>query len=416
MNVIEALTKEQRELQEEGVLASYAVKSKGADRLYEIKTNKCSYRTEFQIDRDRIIHSKAFKRLMDKTQVYVTLNGDHFRNRLSHTLEVAQISKSIATTLKLNVDLVEAIALGHDLGHTPFGHAVEAVLNEKLKEENGFSHNYQSLLVTDILENKENYAHGINLTNYTRYGILNHTKDVFENLKYYNTSKDNLIGEKYKSLEAELVNLIDTVAYLCHDLDDAINCTNIFYNMQKDDSSQYTNFYQSLSSVWYKSCEIIEENKVDLKENLTNFSYNKLLKSMILDITKGTIDNINRNNIDTLSKVQNFKEKIIIFSSFRDSFDTLKNLLGKYVYNSPIANQMDTKAQFIIERLYESFINNPKQLHYATKQKYESAQKGNYLDDRKDGGYEISPNRVICNYLSGMTDRYALETYKIMFE
>ena len=168
---------------------------------------------------------------MEKTQVYMTNQGDHYTNRLSHTLEVTQISRSVASSLGLNQNLIEAISLGHDLGHTPFGHAVESILNKKLPEE-GFAHNYQSVLVVDLLENKKfknnETQNGINLTNYVRYGILHHTKPV-KSINTYNRFNDNIsVSRQYHSIESELVNKIDTLAYLYHDLEDAINNKNIF--------------------------------------------------------------------------------------------------------------------------------------------------------------------------------------------
>ncbi len=413
------LKREDLEKIESENLAGYAVKSKDADHLYDIK--ECEYRTSFQRDRDRIIHSRAFKRLMDKTQVYMTLKGDHFRNRLSHTLEVAQISKSIATALNLNVDLVEAIALGHDLGHTPFGHAVEDVLDIKLKNEGGFKHNYQSLLVVDYLETRFNDGksnNGLNLTNYTRYGILNHTK-IFENKKFYNKKDKDylLITSQYKSIEAELVKIVDTLAYLNHDLDDAINCTNIFTSMRRNDKNQYEEFKLELDKIYKNAAILINQEELNsVGECLEFFTSNILLKAMIKDLREGTYDSIQVNKIESLEDVKKQKNAIVKFKSFEKDFENLKDLLKTYVYSSPIANQMDTKAKFIINRLYDSFWENPNQLHYSTRKMFDKSKNNNYGCERMDFGYKITPNRVICNYLSGMTDRYALENYKTMFE
>lgn len=406
-----------REEFEEKHLTGYAVRSIQASRLYENNYEKCEFRTEFQRDRDRIIHSRAFKRLMDKTQVYMTLQGDHYRNRLSHTLEVAQIAKSIASCLGLNQDLVEAIALGHDLGHTPFGHAVEDIIHDLLPDE-GFKHNYQGVMVVDILENKDfkEVEFGLNLTNYTRYGILRHTK-VDKNLYTYNSGNDNLVSSnEYKSIEAELVAKVDTLTYLYHDLDDAIKSKNIFNDMRTNDKKTFEGFFKELNRILKIAHEISGLKYSSIKYSLDDYSSNVLLKTMVNDLMNGTALNINANNITTIDHVKAFTDDIVKFEMFGNTFIDLKECLKEYVYSSPLANQMDTKATYIIHKLYDSFVRNPKQLPYRTRHLYERAQAGEVNPNRLDSGYKLTSERVICNYISGMTDRYALENYKRMFE
>lgn len=406
-----------REDFEEKHLAGYAIRSNSANRLYQYNYKKCDFRTEFQRDRDRIIHSRAFKRLMDKTQVYMTLQGDHYRNRLSHTLEVAQIARSIASCLGLNADLVEAIALGHDLGHTPFGHAVEDILNDLLPEE-GFKHNYQGIMIIDILEKKDynETPCGLNLTNHTRYGILHHTKtNGSEHI--YNSKDDNLItSDEYKSIEAQLVAKVDTLTYLYHDLDDAIKNKNIFNDMRVNDKKTFEKFLKELNEILKTACDISNIPFEKIKYSLDNYSSNTLLKTMITDLISGTAKNIEKNDINSIEKVKKFNGEIAQFGAFDDTFPKLKKFLGLYVYSSPLAQQMDTKAEYIVHKLFDSFIHNPEQLPYSTREMYKKAERRELGFERLDSGYELTPERVICNYISGMTDRYALENYKRMFE
>ena len=417
-------TRDTREDFEEKHLAAYAVRSKDTTRLYTNSYVKCDYRTEFQRDRDRIIHSKAFRRLMYKTQVYMTLERDHYRNRLSHTLEVCQVARSIATYIGLNVDLVEAIALGHDLGHTPFGHNVERVLNNILRNENGFKHNYQGLLIVDFLENKRGITvhNGLNLTNHTRYGILNHTNDTDKVLPLYNNDKDNLISsDVYRSLEAELVNVVDTLTYLCHDLDDARRM-DIFYEMESDNKKLFEDFLIGLEKIIATTTKVLEFNDrlniANIKNDIKFLLVDLILKALIVDLTKGTAAKIKENqSITSLSELK-IQKNIVKFDEFEKGnvFKEMKALLYKFVYCSPIAQQMDTKAKFIFESLYNSFKDNPKQLPYKTLEMYEKVINGEFKAiDRHDSGYEFTPERVICNYLAGMTDRYALENHKRMF-
>ena len=405
---------------ENEILAPYAVRSEGATRLYMQNYKPCERRTEFERDKDRIIYSLAFKRLMEKTQVYVTHEGDHYTNRLSHTLEVTQISRSIASSLGLNSCLAEAIALGHDLGHTPFGHAVEGVLKDKLSEEEGFAHNYQSVLVVDVLEQK-NFKNneapcGINLTNYTRYGILHHTKQI-PNSKIYARKGDQIsIDRKYSSLEAELVSKIDTIAYLYHDLEDAIKNKSILQDMKLNDKKQFKNFINDLNFYTKLSCNINKEKFKKINDLWEDYNANTILKAMIKDLIVGTEKQIKKQKITSLEDIKKAKSEIATFDKFNEHFYKFKEeFVKKYIYQSPIAHQMDTKAKMVANRLFISFTENPNQLPYRTRNTYQRAKDG-LLQQRADSGYCISPNRVIANYIAGMTDRYALLNYKRMFE
>ena len=418
-NIVFDNVRQDLEDKEEKSLAKYAVKSKSAERLYMSNYEPCQRRTEFERDKDRIIYSLAFKRLMEKTQVYMTNQGDHYTNRLSHTLEVTQISRSVATSLGLNSYLTEAIALGHDLGHTPFGHAVESVLKNNV--EGGFEHNCQSVLVVDYLENKgfnNNEAPcGLNLTNYTRYGILHHTK-IPKDINIYNSSNDNIaVSGQYKSIESDLVCKIDTLAYLYHDLEDAIKNKNILQDMKLNDHKQFKDFLEELNFYTELASKILNTKFTRIIDLWEDYNPNTILKAMIKDLIIGTkeqIVNLKIENQEDISKYENIS--VAEYMLFKDYFKPYKDFMKKYIYNSPIACQMDTKAKFIAGRLFESFSTNPEQLPYRTRKLYENAKNGIVSTSRKDDGYDIIPTRVIANYIAGMTDRYAMANYKRMFE
>ena len=323
---------EQREKQNLSPFASLASDSKGR-KVFE---EKCDIRTEFQRDRDRIIHSKAFRRLKHKTQVFIAPEGDHFRTRLTHTLEVAQIGRTIARALNLNEDLVEAISLGHDLGHTPFGHTGEAILN-KLHPE-GFKHFEQSLRVVDFLEHNKN-RHGLNLTYEVREGIINHSGK--------NPSK---------SLEGQIVKFSDRIAYINHDIDDAIRAN------------------------------IIDEKNLpkDCIEVLGS-SHGVRINNMIVDIVKNSL---NKGKISMSPKIEEKTEK-------------LRGYMFENVYYSSIAKSEEKKAEYIINELYKYYINNPEEMPIEYQYSYPETIYS--IEDR------------ICDYIAGMTDRYVIHVFTDLF-
>src|SRR5690625_4933111 len=306
--------------------------SKGR-RQYE---EKCSIRTDFQRDRDRIIHSKAFRRLKHKTQVFVAPEGDHFRTRLTHTLEVAQIGRTLARALRLNEDLVEAIALGHDLGHTPFGHTGERVLNEL--HPKGFKHNIQSLRVVDFLEHSTKRI-GLNLTYEVREGIKNHSGN-----------------NKSETLEGQIVKISDRIAYINHDIDDAIRAGII-------------------------SSEDLPRDCIEVLGK----SHGGRINRMILDIIETSLDT---NNISMSKEVGEKTEK-------------LRQFMFDHVYINSKAKSEEEKSEHIIRELYNYYLNNLEKLP---------------AEYRKEiNGYDASIEDRICDYIAGMTDRYAVNTYKNIF-
>ncbi|MBS4535288.1 deoxyguanosinetriphosphate triphosphohydrolase [Clostridium sp. D2Q-14] len=324
--------REYREKLEEKILsknAKLSCESKGREK----NEKKCDIRTEFQRDRDRIIHSKAFRRLKHKTQVFLSPEGDHYRTRLTHTLEVSQISRTISRALQLNEDLTEAISLGHDLGHTPFGHTGEHMLNKLNKK--GFNHNEQSLRIVTFLERRKEKEKGLNLTYEVRDGILNHT------------------GEKIPvTLEGQLVKICDRVAYINHDIDDSIrgNILNI-RDLPKD----------------------------SIKE--LGETHGNRINTMIKDI----IINSKDNNYITMS------EEIKYYT------DKLRRFMFENVYYNKKAKREDGKAEYLVEQLYNYYIN------HIDKIPFEFRDNPGDIDD------------FVCDYIAGMTDRYALKKFNNIF-
>lgn len=330
------IIREQLEKIEEATLSKYAclsINSQGRDK----KERECELRTVFQRDRDRIIHCKAFRRLKHKTQVFLIPEGDHYRTRLTHTLEVSQVARTIAKSLRLNEDLTEAIALGHDLGHTPFGHAGEAVLNRLLPQK--FEHCEQSVRIVEKLENN---GQGLNLTKEVRDGILNHR-----------TSGNP------KTLEGKIVRLSDKIAYINHDIDDAI------------------------------TAKILKES--DLPKDVTDVIGNSVksrIDFLIKDIVYNSYD----------------KNDILMSKPVEKAIAKLRSWLFENVYNNNnkknIAKTEEKKAQNVVEVLFYHYKNNINEMPLE------------YIKLLKDGEDEL---QVVADYISGMTDDYAINKFKELY-
>lgn len=318
---------EARETEMLSMYAALSMNSKGRN----VEEEKCDIRTDFQRDRDRIIHSKAFRRLKHKTQVFISPEGDHYRTRLTHTLEVSQIARTIARAIRLNEDLVEAIALGHDLGHTPFGHAGEDLLNRI--HPGGFRHNEQSLRVVDLLEGST----GLNLTFEVRDGILNHSG-----------------ANVPETLEGKIVKISDRIAYINHDIDDAMRA-----NIINDTS-------------------IPEEcNKI-----LGN-SHKARINTMIVDIINESMG----------------KNDILMSKDVKYATDKLRNFMFDKVYVGSKAKVEEKKAQNILRELYYYFLERPQEIpHYNSSIRNQE---------------EIE--RLTCDYIAGMTDPFAIKTFANLF-
>ena len=341
------------------------------------------YRTAFQRDRDRIIHSSAFRRLEYKTQVFVYHEGDYYRTRLTHTIEVAQVSRSASRVLGLNEDLSEAIALAHDLGHPPFGHSGEKVLNELMKDHGGFEHNKQSLRIVDHIENRYPDFRGLNLTYEVREGMAKHVTE------YDKPTYEEFQGTS-PTLEAQIVDFSDAIAYNSHDLDDGI--TSEMIDMES-----------------LKEVRIWEENYKRIKQGLNNFNSNifkyqtirGIINQQVTDLVEQTRKNIDEYGIRSVDDVRNFGEKIASFSSEMRLMDReLKDFLKKNMYNHYRVIRMEDKAGRFIRELFTAYF------------KREGLLPPNVQKDLKI----VEKERLICDYIAGMTDRYALQEYKKLFD
>ena len=345
------------------------------------------YRTPFQRDRDRIIHSASFRRLKHKTQVFVNTEGDHYRTRITHSLEVSQIARSIARYLSLNEDLVEALSLSHDLGHTPFGHAGEDALNECMEDYGGFDHNLQTLRIIMFLENKYLKFNGLNLSIETLEGLLKHNGPV-EDL----ASVDSLIGIKnfknminfntFPSLEAQISAISDDIAYNNHDIQDGINA-----NLFKLEELIEINFFRDI----YKNYK----NKIDRK-NYKIGTYQIIRDSidkMIKDLINNTKKNLDYNNIKTFKDINKTSFLIVDFSdNVQNSVNEIRYFLKTKMYNNKNVLSKNNKGKLIIKKLFNKIKKSPKKF-ISKNQLYNNE------------------NRAISDFISGMTDRYAIKLY-----
>ena len=327
------LIREMIEQREHEILSSYAAFSDcsaGRDR----KEPPCDIRPVYQRDRDRILHSKSFRRLKQKTQVFLNASGDHYRTRMTHTLEVSQTARTIAKALRLNEDLTEAIALGHDLGHTPFGHSGEAVLREI--SGFGFSHHQQSLRIVEVLENE---GKGLNLTKEVRDGILNHQ-----------------ISGHPSTLEGQVVRLSDKIAYVNHDIDDAIRAKVL---KESDIPAQFT--------------------------RILGNSQRERLDHLIHDIVSNSMD----------------KPKICLSKDKEEALLGLRKYMFEYVYRNPEAKKEEQKAQNLLRRLVEYYMEHPDEIPEWNRA----------LADTRGETHE----RAVIDYVSGMTDSYAITKFTELF-
>ncbi len=322
--------REELELREQCILHAHACSSTDPHATSRARTEEpCPYRTAFQRDRDRILHCNAFRRLKRKTQVFLSPVGDHYRTRLTHTLEVSQIARTISRAMSLNEDLTEAIALGHDLGHSPFGHAGEAVLNAICPH--GYKHYQQSVRVVDYIEKK---GEGLNLTHAVRNGILCHTNAVAD------------------TLEGNIVRVADKIAYINHDIEDAVRAGIL-------DSS----------SLPQDAVEVLGTTRT------------ARISTMIAAV------------------VEHGTDSIAMISPVQEAHDILHSFMYEHVYHNPTAKHEEKKAELLLEKLYSYFRNNPGQLPEE------------YL--RISEKYDI--DRAVCDYISGMSDGYAVDLYTELF-
>ena len=368
-------------------LALYALNSsKSLGRRFP--ENKAKLRSEFQRDRERIIHSTAFRRLEYKTQVFVNHEGDMYRTRLTHTIEVAQIARAAARALNINEDLTEAISLGHDLGHTPFGHAGQDVLNECMKDFGGFEHNIQSLRIIDKLENRYASFPGLNLCFETREGLLK--KCNLARAKKLGDVGKRFLDKKQSSLEAQLTNLCDEIAYNNHDIQDGIRAKKIFIEQLEE----LPIFYDQMRVVLNKFPKISGSK-------IINETVRLIINLLVTDLINNTNINIKNASIKDFNDVRNHNGLIVSFSNEIKKLNIeLKRFLYSNLYKHPDVKKMTEEANTIIKDLFLAYSNDIKLL---PKDFYQ------YNLHKINSGFD---KRVICDYIAGMTDRFAQQEHK----
>jgi dGTPase len=370
------------EAEEDERLAPWATRS-AASRGRVWPEPEHPYRTVFQRDRDRVVHSTAFRRLQYKTQVFVYHEGDHYRNRLTHSIEGAQISRVIARALRLNEDLAETIALAHDLGHTPFGHAGERVLDRMLASEGGFDHNRQGLRVVDLLEQRKTAFAGLNLSDEAREGILKHG---------CNWSHPVRLPElrAQRSFEAQIADVSDEIAYTNHDLDDALRSGLIGFEM--------------LSSVPLAGDAIarVDAEEAGLPEPIRRAQVIRtLINGLVTDLIESSHRRIEKSGITGPGAVRDHRERIAGFSpGIEADKRTLKAFLYENFYNHPRVQEMTRKAEGVVDGLFGVFRADPGQLPESVRARF---------DAEGDG-------RAIADYVAGMTDRFAQAEYRKRLE
>ena len=351
-----------------------------------------AYRNPFQRDRDRIIHSAAFRRLEYKTQVFVNHEGDMFRTRLTHSIEVAQISRTIARALGLNEDLVEAIALAHDLGHTPFGHAGQDALNACMREHGGFEHNLQSLRVVDLLEERYASFPGLNLTYETREGILKHCSRA--NARQLGELGERFLNGGQPSLEAQVANLADEIAYNNHDVDDGLRAGLLDIETLAE-VAFFREQHEAVRARWpdLTGRRVVHETiRAMINHQATD----------LLDTSRAAIDAAGPRSVDD---VRAHRGVLIRFSApMLDQHRELKQLLRRRLYRHYRVFRMSMKAQRIVKDLFDVFFDTPRALPHATQRR---------IDEQ--GGSESVRARLVADYVAGMTDRFAIAEYGRLF-
>jgi dGTPase len=353
-----------------------------------------AYRSEFQRDRDRVIHSAAFRRLEYKTQVFVNHEGDLFRTRLTHSIEVAQIARSVARALRLNEDLTEGIALAHDLGHTPFGHAGQDALNGCMQDYGGFEHNLQSLRVVDELEERYAEFPGLNLTFETREGILKHCSR--KNAKKLGPLGQRFLDRTQPSLEAQLTNLADEIAYNSHDVDDGLRSGLI----SVDTLREITLFREQYETVRQLYPELPPRRTI-------HEVVRRLIGCQVIDLVETSIANLEAAAPRDIAAVRNHGTPLITFSeAMREKNLELKSYLRTNLYRHYRVHRMTAKAVRTITSLFEAFFSDPRLMPDEARQ---------HVSQLEEHDGKLGRARAVADYIAGMTDRYAIAEYDRTF-
>ena len=369
-----------------GKLSKFAVPLVSKGRFFREKKTKL--RNDFQRDRDRIIHSTAFRRLKHKTQVFVNTSGDHFRTRITHSLEVSQIARTLSKYFNLNEDLSETLSLAHDLGHTPFGHAGEEALNKCMKNYGGFDHNIQTLRIITILENRYYKFKGLNLSIETIDGLVKHNGPVKDPAKLNKILGKNFFKKKINfsrnsTLEAQIASISDDIAYNSHDLEDGLK-SNLF-------KLDHLRNIPILNKIIIKHVKNLKKHSIDL---IIRQIIREIINEMVSDVIKTTKKNISFNKIKNLNDIYKTKNQLVTFSKEMQIFDKkIKNFLRSKMYFHKKVNSKTNFGRKVITKLFVKIKSNPKQ----------------YINIKKYSNSNIE--RIISDYIAGMTDRYAINLY-----
>lgn len=376
-------TREELELRERSTLAAYAqFSSDSKGRVY--REEPPIWRTHYQRDRDRVIHSKAFRRLEYKTQVFLNGSGDHLRTRLTHTMEVAAVSRNIARALRLNEDLAETIALAHDLGHSPFGHKGEAVLNKLMKSQGGFEHNAQSLRVVEKLEQKYPGFHGLNLTWETREGLGKHQTS------YDKPARRKDFKSRSASLEAQVANLADEITYYSHDLDDGLEAGLL-------DEVQLRRHVK----LWAEANRSVKKDHGELPDETRRyFIIRCLIDGHVQDVVHSTEKKIKDSAVQSANQVRAQKAPLVCYSDRRRKLNLeLRDYLYENLYYNPVVHNPNIRAVRLMEHLFKFYLQHPEEMGEGARKRVR--QRGKH--------------RAVCDYLAGMTDRYLVLDYNRLF-
>jgi len=376
-------TRQELEQIERQTLAPYAQFS-GNTRGRKHSEPPPEWRTHYQRDRDRVIHSRAFRRLEYKTQVFLNGAGDHLRTRLTHTIEVAAISRNIASALRLNVDLVETIALAHDLGHSPFGHKGEAVLARLMKRHGGFEHNRQSLRIVDDLEQKYPDFPGLNLSWEVREGLVKHAT------AYDRPGKSKGFDAKNSSLEAQIANLADEITYYSHDLDDGLDSGLLSEKLLPRDVR-----------VWAQAARLVKKEHGDLPgECRRYYIIRTIIDQQIRDVVENSERLIQTAGVHSADEVRLWSRPLVQYSAKRRGLNVeLRRYLYRNLYYNPVVNEPHIRANRLLENLFNYYLKNPAKIGEQSRKRVGAA----------------GLHRAVCDYLSGMTDRYVMLEYERLF-
>jgi dGTPase len=369
------------------MLAPYALRAEESQgRRYPEPAHP--YRNDFQRDRDRVVHSRAFRRLENKTQVFTRRRSDHFRNRLTHTIEVAQISRTIAAELGLNEDLVEALALAHDVGHPPFGHAGERILDELMREHGDqFDHNLHALRTVEQFEQRYADFPGLNLMFEVREGIVKHSRDY--DAREFPQLKEYMLDER-PPLEAQLIDLTDEIAYSTADLDDSVEARILTREQVREGVPVFARLHAQVAERYPGASE-----KLKFYETLK-----RVLDRLVSDLIAHSRELVREAGVQSVEEVRRFPQRLFAFSPEVDEErKEIREFLYKNVYFSAVLQPDKQQAEQVIAELFEFFMKMPRMLppSYQEKARYEPL------------------HRIVCDYLAGMTDNYILEQHRRYF-